>query len=115
MYSGKTLMFRGENVRLFFHLVFFLCLGFHLMRQSKWEVRANKQFQSVDNDAQRIGVRFLNHSTDLRFWRVNILRVPFFGSPSVISQTRQRALRNHNHIGSCSIDEKKTNTDFYEL
>ena len=43
--------------------VFFLRMGFHLMRQSELKVRANKQFFMVDNDAQRIGGRFLNHST----------------------------------------------------
>ena len=43
--------------------VFFLRMRFHLMRQSELKVRANKQFLLVDNDAQRIGGRFLNHST----------------------------------------------------
>ena len=43
--------------------VFFLRRRFHLMRQSELKVRANKQFLLVDNDAQRIGGRFLNHST----------------------------------------------------
>ena len=43
--------------------VFFLCMRFQLMRQSELKVRANKQFLLVDNDAQRIRRRFLNHST----------------------------------------------------
>ena len=40
-----------------------VCQQFHLMRQSKLKMRANKQFVLVDNDAQRIEGRFLNHST----------------------------------------------------
>ena len=40
--------------------VFFLRMRFHSMRQSDLKVRANKQ---VDKDAQRIGGRFLDHST----------------------------------------------------
>ena len=43
--------------------VFFLRLRFHLMRQSELKVRANKQFKLADNNAQRIGRRFRNHST----------------------------------------------------
>ena len=43
--------------------VFFLRLRFQLMRQWELNVRANKQFYLVDNDVQRIGGRFLNHST----------------------------------------------------
>ena len=43
--------------------VFFLRRRFHLMRQSEMKVRANTQFYLVDNDAQSIGGRFLNHST----------------------------------------------------
>ena len=43
--------------------VFFLRLRLHLMRQSELKVRANKQFLLVDNDAKRIGGRFLNLST----------------------------------------------------
>ena len=43
--------------------VFFLRMRLHLMRQSELKVRGNKQFLLVDNDAQRIGRRFLNHST----------------------------------------------------
>ena len=45
--------------------VFFLCMRFHLMRQSELKVRANKQFLLVDNVAQRIEGRFFNHSTVL--------------------------------------------------
>ena len=37
----------------------------HLMRHSELKVRANNQFLLVDNDAQRIGGRFINHSTEL--------------------------------------------------
>ena len=33
------------------------------MRQSALKVRANKEFQLVDNDAQPMRGRFLNHST----------------------------------------------------
>ena len=33
------------------------------MRQSEMKVRANRQFVLVANDAQRIGERFLNHSS----------------------------------------------------
>ena len=47
--------------------VFFLRMRFHLMRQSELKMRANKQFLLVDNDAKRIGGRFLNHSTVVMF------------------------------------------------
>ena len=53
------------------------------MRQSELKVRANKQFLLVDNDAQRIGGRFLNHSTvfllkNIQWFRILLIRGKLF-------------------------------------
>ena len=41
---------------------FFVRLSFHLIHQSRLKVRANNQFEFVDNDAQHTRGPFPNHS-----------------------------------------------------
>ena len=66
--------------------VFFLRMRFHLMRQSELKLRANKQFLLIDNDAQRTGGRFFNHSTV--FPKRSIFTAHFFYDFKVISKSK---------------------------